>query len=67
MRKGGAVAREMSSENQVRPCRGGPRSGKNTAGSEMTHGKQTVPPELPRIDSRSAGSSRDGVVILRGM
>ncbi len=30
----------------VRPCRGGPRSGKNTAGSGRTRGKQTGPPEL---------------------
>ncbi len=29
-------------------------------------GRQTGLPELPRIDSRSAGSSRDGVAILRG-
>ncbi len=50
----------------VRPYQGGPRSGKNTAGSGRTHGKQTGTPELPRIDSRSAGSSRDGVAILRG-
>ncbi len=27
---------------------------------------QTDPPELPRIDSRSAGSSRDGIATLRG-
>ncbi len=45
----------------VRLCRGGPRSGKSTAGSGRTQGKQTGPPELPRINSRSAGSSRDGV------
>ncbi len=50
----------------VRPCRGGPRSGKNTAGCGRTCGKQTGPPELPQIDYRSAGSSRDGVAILRG-
>ncbi len=50
----------------VRPCRGGPRSGRNTAGSGRTRGKQTGLPELPRIDSRSAGSSRDGVAILQG-
>ncbi len=50
----------------VRPCRGGPQSGRNTAGSGRTRGKQTGLPELPRIDSRSAGSSRDGVAILRG-
>ncbi len=43
----------------VRPCRGCPRSGRNTAGSGRTRGKQTGLPELPRIDSRSAGSSRD--------
>ncbi len=30
-------------------------------------GKQTGPPELPRIDSRSAGSSQDGVATLWGM
>ncbi len=36
----------------VRPCRGGPQSGKNTAGSGRTRGKKTGPPELPRIDSR---------------
>ncbi len=30
----------------VHPCRGGPRSGKNTAGSGRTRGKQTGPPEL---------------------
>ncbi len=50
----------------VRPCRGGPRSGKNTAESGRTRGKQTGLSELPWIDSRSAGSSRDGVAILRG-
>ncbi len=50
----------------VRPCRGGPRSRRNTAGSGRTRGKQTGLPELLRIDSRSAGSSRDGVAILRG-
>ncbi len=90
MRQGGAVARRMSSGNQVRvgqngslgemhtciepeascvpvrPCRGCPRPGRNTAGSGRTRGKQTGLPELPRIDSRSAGSSRDGVAILRG-
>ncbi len=109
MRQGGAVAREMSSGNQVRVgqwgatsrtcsssslslhnvcasrltggnaylrkascvpvrlCRGGPRSGRSTAGSGRTRGRQTGLPELPRIDSRSAGSSRDGVATLRGM
>ncbi len=51
----------------VRPCRGGPRSGKSTAGSGRTQGKQTGLPELARIDSRSAGSSRDGAATLRGM
>ncbi len=35
------------------------RSWKNTAGSGRTRGKQTGPPELPRIDTRSARSSRD--------
>ncbi len=50
----------------VRLCRGGPRSGRSTAGSGRTRGRQTGLPELPRIDSRSAGSSRDGVAILRG-
>ncbi len=111
MHQGGAVAREMSSGNQVRVgqwgatsrtcsssslslhsvcvsrltggneylrkaeascvpvrlCRGGPRSERSTAGSGRTRGKQTGLPELPRIDSRSAGSSRDGVATLRGM
>uniref|UniRef100_A0A672MBK7 Adseverin-like n=1 Tax=Sinocyclocheilus grahami TaxID=75366 RepID=A0A672MBK7_SINGR len=43
----------------------GPRSGSSTAGSGRIRGKQTGPPGLPRIDSRSAGLSRDGVVILR--
>ncbi len=51
----------------VRLCRGGPRSGKSTAGSGRTRGKQTGLTELPRIDSRSAGSSLDGVTTLRGM
>ncbi len=51
----------------VRLCRGGPRSGKSTAGSGRTRGKQTGSPEFPRIDSRSAGSSRDGVATLRGI
>ncbi len=51
----------------VRLCRGGPQSGKSTAGSGRTRGKQTGPPELTRIDSRSARSSRDGVATLRGM
>ncbi len=50
----------------VRLCRGGPRSGRSTAGSGRTRGRQTGLPELPRIDSRSAGSSRDGVATLRG-
>ncbi len=36
-------------------------------GSGRTRGKQTGPPELPQIDSRSAGSSRDGVTTLRGI
>ncbi len=112
MSQGGAVAREMSSGNQVRvgqwgatsrtcsssslslhsvcasrltggkrtlsvrpeascvpvrQCRGGPRSGRSTAGSGRTRRRQTGLPELPRIDSRSAGSSRDGVATLRGM
>ncbi len=44
----------------------GPSVRENTAGSGRTRGKQTGLPELPRIDSRSAGSSRDGVAILRG-
>ncbi len=43
----------------VRLCRGGPQSGRSTAGSGRTRGKQTGLPELPRIDSRSAGSSRN--------
>ncbi len=109
---GGAVAREMSSGNQVRvgqwcatsrtcsssslswhsvcACRltggnaylrkaqgqlcasasvprGAPQSGKSTAGSGRTRGKQTGLPELPRIDSRSAGSFWDVVATLRGM
>ncbi len=51
----------------VRLCRGGPRSGRSTAGSGRTRGRQTGLPELPRIDSRSAESSRDGVATLRGM
>ncbi len=51
----------------VRLCRVGPRSGKSTAGSGRTRGKQTGPPELSRIDSRSAGSSRNGVATLRGI
>ncbi len=51
----------------VRLCRGGPRSERSTAGSGRTRGKQTGLPELHRIDSRSAGSSRDGVATLRGM
>ncbi len=51
----------------VRLCRGGPRSGKSTAGCGRTQGKQTGPPELPRIDSRSARSSRDGIATLRGI
>ncbi len=110
MRQGGAVAREISSGNQVRVdqwgatsrtcspsslslhtmrvgslgemhtcvrpeascvpvhlCRVGPRSGKSTAGSGRTRGKQTGPPELSQIDSRSAGSSRNGVATLRGI
>ncbi len=50
----------------VRLCRGGPRSGRSTAGSGRTRGRQIGLPELPRIDSRSAGSSRDGVATLRG-
>ncbi len=110
MCQGGAVAREMSSGNQVwvgqwgatsRTCsssslslhsvcmsrltgethtcvrpeascvpvrlrRGGPQSGRSTAGSGRTRGRQTGLPELPRIDSRSARSSRDGVATLRG-
>ncbi len=51
----------------VHPCRGGPRSGRSTAGSGRTRGRQTGLLQLPRIDSRSDGSSRDGVAILRGM
>ncbi len=51
----------------VRLCRGGPRSERSTADSGRTRGKQTGLSELPRIDSRSAGSSRDGVATLRGM
>ncbi len=39
----------------VRLCRGGPRSGRSTAGSGRTRGRQTGLPELSRIDSRSAG------------
>ncbi len=102
MGQGGAVARRMSSGNQVRVGQNGATSrtcssssltlhsvcasrltGGNaylhrargqlcasaswhTAGSGRTRGKQTGLPELPRIDSRSAGSSRDGVAILRG-
>ncbi len=50
----------------VRPCRGGLRSAKNRAGGGRTCGKQTGSLELPRIDSRLAGSSQDGVAILRG-
>ncbi len=50
----------------VRLCRGGPRSGRSTAGSGRTRGRQTGLPELPRIDSRSAESSRDVVATLRG-
>ncbi len=50
----------------VRICRGGPRSGRSTAGSGRTRWRQTGLHELPRIDSRSAGSSRDGVATLRG-
>ncbi len=38
----------------------------NTAGSGRTRGKQTGLPELSRIDSRSAESSRDGVATLWG-
>ncbi len=45
---------------------GQPRSGRKTTGSGRTREKQTGPPELLRIDSKSAGSSRDGVAILRG-
>ncbi len=37
-----------------------------TTGSGRTREKQTGLPELLRIDSKSAGSSRDGVAILRG-
>ncbi len=48
------------------PCQGSPQSRKNTAGSGRTRGKQTGLSELPQIDSRSAGSSQDEVVILRG-
>ncbi len=48
------------------PCQGSPRSRKNTAGSGRTRWKQTGLSELPQIDSRSAGSSQDDVVILRG-
>ncbi len=33
----------------VRLCRGGPRSGRSTAGSGRTRGRQTGLPELPRI------------------
>ncbi len=44
----------------------GPLVRGSTAGSGRTRGRQTGLPELPRIDSRSAGSSRDGVAILRG-
>ncbi len=33
----------------VRLCRGGPRSGKSTAGSGRTRGKQTGPPEVPQM------------------
>ncbi len=51
----------------ARLCRGSPRSERSTAGSGRTQGKQISLPELPRIDSRSAGSSRDGVATLRGM
>ncbi len=51
----------------VRLYQGGPRSGKNTAGSGRTRGKQTGQPKLTRIDSRSAESSRDGVATLQGM
>ncbi len=50
----------------VRLWQGGPQSGKSTAGSGRTWGKQTGPPELPQIDSRLAGSSRDGVATLQG-
>ncbi len=35
----------------VRLCWGGPRSGRSTAGSGRTRGRQTGLPELPRIDS----------------
>ncbi len=41
----------------------GPRSGSHTTG----RGRQPGLPELPRIDSRTAGLSRDGVAILQGM
>ncbi len=44
----------------------GPRSGSHTTGRGRTHGRQPGLPELPRIDSRTAGSSWDGVAILQG-
>ncbi len=47
----------------LRKARGQRRS---TAGSGRTRGRQTGLPELSRIDSRSAGSSRDGVATLWG-
>ncbi len=44
----------------------GPRSGSHTTGRGRTRGRQPGLPELPRIDSRTAGSFRDGVAILWG-
>ncbi len=49
------------------PCRGGPLSGRNTPGSQRTRVKQTGLPQLPRINTRSAGSSWDGVAIFQEM
>ncbi len=44
----------------------GPRSGSHTTGRGRTRGRQPGLPELPQIDSRTAGSFRDGVAILWG-
>ncbi len=43
----------------------GPRSGSHTTGHGRTRGRQPGLLELSRIDSRTAGSSRDGIAILR--
>ncbi len=44
----------------------GPRSGSHTTGYGRTRGRQPGLPELPQINSITAGSSRNGVTILQG-